>query len=104
MGSWPDFLIFFVDCLLLFSLWVVSTCILICLVLLLDGFSSLIFIIYRVFLLLCVCVCANTLGVITFIAYHVERGIWLDCRCKANECFQFYRASSGKSSKEGFAF
>ncbi len=40
----------FVDCLLLFFLWVVSTCVLICLVLLMDGFPSLIFI-SRVFLL-----------------------------------------------------
>jgi hypothetical protein len=40
----------FVDCLLLFFLWVVSTCVLICLVLLMDGFPSLIFI-YRVLLL-----------------------------------------------------
>ncbi len=38
----------FVDCLFLFFLWVVFTCVLICLVLLLDGFLSLIFI-YRVF-------------------------------------------------------
>jgi hypothetical protein len=37
------FLLFFIDCLLLFSLWVVSTCAFICLVLLVDGFSSLIF-------------------------------------------------------------
>jgi hypothetical protein len=41
-----------VACLLLFVLRVVSTCVLICLVLLMDGFSSLIFI-YRVFLLTC---------------------------------------------------
>jgi len=41
----PDF---FVDCLLLFFLWVVSTYVLICLVLLLHGFPSLVFI-YRVF-------------------------------------------------------
>ncbi len=45
------FYLIFVDCLLLFSLWVVSTCVLICLVLLLDGLSSLI-LIYRVFLLI----------------------------------------------------
>ncbi len=38
-----------IDCLLLFFLWVVSTCVLICLVLLMDGFPSLIFI-YRIFL------------------------------------------------------
>jgi len=44
--SLPDF--FFVDCCFLFFLWVVSTCVLICLVLLMDGFLSLIFI-YRVF-------------------------------------------------------
>jgi hypothetical protein len=36
--------VIFVDCLLLFFLWVVSTCVLICLVLLMDGFLSLIFI------------------------------------------------------------
>ncbi len=36
----PDF----VDCLLLFFLWIVSTCVFICLVLLMDGFPSLIFI------------------------------------------------------------
>jgi hypothetical protein len=35
---------FFVDCLLLFFLWVVSTCVLFCLVLLINRFSSLIFI------------------------------------------------------------
>jgi hypothetical protein len=39
-----------VDWLLLFFLWVVFTCVLICLVLLMDGFTSLIFI-YRIFLL-----------------------------------------------------
>jgi hypothetical protein len=39
----------FVDCLLLFFLWVVSTCVLICLVLLMDGFPCLINI-YWVFL------------------------------------------------------
>jgi hypothetical protein len=39
----------FVDCLLLFFLWIVSTCVLICLVLLLDGFPSLI-LIHGVFL------------------------------------------------------
>ncbi len=39
----------FVDCLLLFFLWVVFACVLICLVLLLDGFRSLIFL-YRVIL------------------------------------------------------
>jgi hypothetical protein len=39
----------FVDCLLLFFLWVVSTCVLICLVLLMDGFPSFFFI-YWVFL------------------------------------------------------
>ncbi len=39
----------FVDCLLLFFLWVVTSCVLICLVLLMDGFPSLIFI-YRAFL------------------------------------------------------
>jgi hypothetical protein len=38
------FYFIFVDCLLLFFLWVVSTCVLFCLVLLMDGFSSLIFI------------------------------------------------------------
>jgi hypothetical protein len=38
-----------VDCLLLFFLWVVFTCVLICLELLLNGFASLIFI-HRVFL------------------------------------------------------
>jgi hypothetical protein len=32
----------FVNCLLLFFLWVVFTCVLICLVLLIDGFPSLI--------------------------------------------------------------
>jgi hypothetical protein len=37
--------------LLLFFLWVVSTCVFICLVLLMHGFPSLIFI-YRVFLLI----------------------------------------------------
>ncbi len=47
-----------------FSLWVVSTCVLICLRLLMDGFSSLIFI-YRFFLLTsggpkqCQCFSAN---------------------------------------------
>jgi hypothetical protein len=41
----------FVDYLLLFFLWVVSTCVLFCLVLLMNGFPSLIFI-YKVFLLL----------------------------------------------------
>jgi hypothetical protein len=41
----------FVDCLLLFFRWVVFTCVLICLVLSLDGFPSLIFI-YNVFLFL----------------------------------------------------
>jgi hypothetical protein len=46
IGSLPDF---FVDCLLLFYLWVMSTCVLICLVLLMDGFPSLNFI-YRAFL------------------------------------------------------
>jgi len=46
----------FVDCLLLFFLWVVSTCVLICLVLLMDGFPSLIWI-YKVFLLLAVWSC-----------------------------------------------
>ncbi len=40
----------FLDCLLLFFLLVVSTCVLICLVPLLDGFTSFIFN-YRVFLL-----------------------------------------------------
>ncbi len=43
------FSLFFVDCLLLFFLWVVSTRAFICLVLLMDGFLSLIFI-YMVFL------------------------------------------------------
>ncbi len=41
-----------VACLLLFLLRIVSTCVLICLVLLMDGFPSLIFI-YMVFLLTC---------------------------------------------------
>jgi hypothetical protein len=46
------FLFFWVDCLLLFFLWVVSTtCVLFCLILLRDGFPSLIYI-YSVFLLL----------------------------------------------------
>jgi hypothetical protein len=42
------FYLIFVYCLLLFFLWVVSTCVLICLVVLVDGFPSLIFI-YKVF-------------------------------------------------------
>ncbi len=42
---------FFVDCLLLFLLWVVSTCVLFCLVYLMDEFPSLIFFIHKVFLL-----------------------------------------------------
>ncbi len=37
------YLIFFVDCLFCVLLWVVSTCVLICLVLLMNGFPSLIF-------------------------------------------------------------
>jgi hypothetical protein len=41
---------FFVNCLVLFFLWVMSTCVLFCLVLLMDGFPSLIFI-YNFFLL-----------------------------------------------------
>ncbi len=45
------FYLIFVDCLFLLFLWVASTCVLICLVPLLDGLSSLIFI-YRVFLLI----------------------------------------------------
>ncbi len=44
------YFIFATYCLLLFFLWVVSTCAFDCLVLLMDGFQSLIFI-YRVFLL-----------------------------------------------------
>ncbi len=47
IGSLPDFYWLFF---LFFFLWVVFTCVLICLVLLIDGFSSLIFI-YKVFLL-----------------------------------------------------
>jgi hypothetical protein len=47
--SLSDF--FLVDCLLLFFLWVGSIYVLYCLVLLMDGFSSLIFM-YRVFLCL----------------------------------------------------
>jgi hypothetical protein len=38
------FLVNFCYCLLLFFLWVVSTCVLICLILLMDGLPSLIFI------------------------------------------------------------
>jgi len=38
--------VIFVDCLLLFFLWVVSTCLLICLVLLMDGFPSLVWFLF----------------------------------------------------------
>jgi hypothetical protein len=44
----------FTDCSLLFFIWVVFTCVRICLVLLMDGFPSLIFI-YQVFLSLFTC-------------------------------------------------
>jgi hypothetical protein len=45
------FILFFVDYLLLFFLWVASIFVLFCLVLLMDGFSSLIFIYLLGFLL-----------------------------------------------------
>jgi hypothetical protein len=47
-----NYLMIFVDCLLLFFLWVVSIYVLICLVLLVDGFPSLI-LIYRICLFVC---------------------------------------------------
>ncbi len=63
----------FVDCLLLFFLWVVSTCVLICLVLLMDGFPSLI-LIYRVFLLLAVWSCY--MGMHSYLLLLLFRMLW----------------------------
>ncbi len=45
---YKNFYLILVDCLLLFFLWVVSTCVFICLIFLIDEFPSLIFM-YRVF-------------------------------------------------------